>query len=84
MVRTVAPREGRVSRNDKGARQLEQKLVAPREGRVSRNDLASFYNISQDVAPREGRVSRKFYIWFPLLPLMYVLSRFIAGLREND
>ena len=38
VVRTVAPREGRVSRNDKGARQLEQKLVAPREGRVSRNN----------------------------------------------
>lgn len=43
-----------------------------------------YYMLNVAVAPREGRVSRKFYIWFPLLPLMYVLSRFIAGLREND
>lgn len=51
--------------------------VAPREGRVSRNlrlpDTPSLCH----VAPREGRVSKKFYIWFPLSPLMYVLSRFI-------
>lgn len=58
--------------------------VAPREGRVSRN--LNFFRLNQGlhVAPREGRVSKKFYIWFPLSPLMYVLSRFIAGLREND
>ena len=58
--------------------------VAPREGRVSRNLLYGFIASVSDVAPREGRVSKKFYIWFPLSPLMYVLSRFIAGLREND
>ena len=43
-----------------------------------------YYMLNVAVAPREGRVSKKFYIWFPLSPLMYVLSRFIAGLREND
>lgn len=58
--------------------------VAPREGRVSRNlHSLRLVNVCM-VAPREGRVSKKFYIWFPLSPLMYVLSCFIAGLREND
>lgn len=58
--------------------------VAPREGRVSRNTLGTWKQTPDRVAPREGRESKKFYIWFPLSPLMYVLSRFIAGLREND
>lgn len=58
--------------------------VAPREGRVSRNLTSGIEREANQVAPREGRESKKFYIWFPLSPLMYVLSRFIAGLREND
>lgn len=58
--------------------------VAPREGRVSRNIDKRINTGIVVVAPREGRVSKKFYIWFPLSPLMYVLSCFIAGLREND
>ena len=55
----VAPREGRVSRNE-----VRQKFdhsfskVAPREGRVSRN-LGDLVSQGVDkVAPREGRVSR--------------------------
>ena len=33
----VAPREGRVSRNDEKFELIEAEFVAPREGRVSRN-----------------------------------------------
>ena len=33
----VAPREGRVSRNDISEKELAEAQVAPREGRVSRN-----------------------------------------------
>ena len=54
----VAPREGRVSRNN-FQRVITLFIgVAPREGRVSRNERyekATFFII---VAPREGRVSR--------------------------
>ena len=34
---SVAPREGRVSRNVKSSEQNDLSCVAPREGRVSRN-----------------------------------------------
>ena len=56
---SVAPREGRVSRNFDGwmAGGMEC-AVAPREGRVSRNIEAEGYNCKIIVAPREGRVSR--------------------------
>ena len=33
----VAPREGRVSRNEDMGKESEEAAVAPREGRVSRN-----------------------------------------------
>ena len=33
----VAPREGRVSRNQEEVREASETAVAPREGRVSRN-----------------------------------------------
>ena len=35
----VAPREGRVSRNETRHLMFDQYRVAPREGRVSRNDM---------------------------------------------
>ena len=54
----VAPREGRVSRNDQVELHDGDLKVAPREGRVSRNvDIGNSSNVIR-VAPREGRVSR--------------------------
>ena len=56
---TVAPREGRVSRNEKEVGDLLWFIVAPREGRVSRNvELLTVPTLYVSVAPREGRVSR--------------------------
>ena len=54
----VAPREGRVSRNDNDYQGPAAGRVAPREGRVSRNIFASVVFQTPAVAPREGRVSR--------------------------
>ena len=54
----VAPREGRVSRNDLSDTGDQQTIVAPREGRVSRNHGTIDYFTTKEVAPREGRVSR--------------------------
>ena len=54
----VAPREGRVSRNDLSDTGDQQTIVAPREGRVSRNMAESIGATIKLVAPREGRVSR--------------------------
>ena len=57
----VAPREGRVSRNNYANRYADYGCtVAPREGRVSRNYLTDEEVEKLDVAPREGRVSRNF------------------------
>ena len=56
---TVAPREGRVSRNGQGTHRTGRlPNVAPREGRVSRNDRGRRRRNNAGVAPREGRVSR--------------------------
>ena len=54
----VAPREGRVSRNQPLQAPLLLALVAPREGRVSRNVVNVLNVVLHVVAPREGRVSR--------------------------
>ena len=56
---SVAPREGRVSRNRGAVPGSLPVIVAPREGRVSRNRIIiSLYSAAEFVAPREGRVSR--------------------------
>ena len=57
-VPVVAPREGRVSRNDENGVINPQMTVAPREGRVSRNLMKRGVSMPRKVAPREGRVSR--------------------------
>ena len=59
---SVAPREGRVSRNFDPKSCLHSYLVAPREGRVSRNCMEPAPRAPGAVAPREGRVSRNFVI----------------------
>ena len=58
VAESVAPREGRVSRNINPNDQDAMNLVAPREGRVSRNSKPNLGLLLADVAPREGRVSR--------------------------
>ena len=55
---TVAPREGRVSRNFCNFKTVVINVVAPREGRVSRNSALLSCLKGNNVAPREGRVSR--------------------------
>ena len=55
----VAPREGRVSRNNSLIGGIKKwSIVAPREGRVSRNQQEFTTANDEYVAPREGRVSR--------------------------
>ena len=58
LLKKVAPREGRVSRNGMVDTAKQPVLVAPREGRVSRNRAYSASLMDALVAPREGRVSR--------------------------
>ena len=55
---SVAPREGRVSRNGDIIDGTGGDQVAPREGRVSRNSFRQYPKRTPLVAPREGRVSR--------------------------
>ena len=55
---SVAPREGRVSRNKPVIWSIWVTVVAPREGRVSRNARLNAQREAEKVAPREGRVSR--------------------------
>ena len=54
----VAPRMGRVSRNDVVCHGVLLFFVAPRMGRVSRNDGLVLLGDVLCVAPRMGRVSR--------------------------
>ena len=60
----VAPREGRVSRNEKLSDAADDASVAPREGRVSRNFQLCPCHMIHCVAPREGRVSRNQLLLF--------------------
>ena len=57
-LKRVAPRKGRVSRNDEWIRAADMMEVAPRKGRVSRNDITLNPTPDTRVAPRKGRVSR--------------------------
>ena len=55
---TVAPRMGRVSRNEDKAAVWGEKFVAPRKRRVSRNNILEKIRAHYGVAPRKRRVSR--------------------------
>ncbi len=57
----VAPRKGRVSRNNLTVGYIHPESVAPRKGRVSRNDGEEKTAITMKVAPRKGRVSRNLH-----------------------
>ena len=63
VTRNVAPREGRVSRNNFHNPTVSSLIVAPREGRVSRNNNAPPTFRGGIVAPREGRVSRNMFVY---------------------